>query len=309
MRELQTASRCTAQWFVDHHLRPRPLSPDAAPLTAGRLRHELLADVVRTVVTSGQPLGPNAVPALREALAGAAQRLAERDAKSETQSERLMRERVVAEVDATIPGLCGEGVLAHQPEDFELPFGTGVTPATDDGRDEPAVRDDDEPDDARPPVIVERGGERLVLAGRIDRLDRAERTGELVVVDYKGANVDQYRGGGWVEGRELQAGLYALAAEQLAGEGSRAVASLYQPVPGPAGQPARGATSTDLPGRGALSRNDRLSPEHWDELLDELVRLAGDAQRHIDDGIVAPDPLRCSAGGCRYPWLCREVQA
>ena len=31
----QTASRCAAQWFVDQHLRPRPLDPDAAPLTAG----------------------------------------------------------------------------------------------------------------------------------------------------------------------------------------------------------------------------------------------------------------------------------
>ncbi len=309
VRELQTASRCTAQWFVDHHLRPRPLSPDSAPLTAGRLRHEILAEVVGTVVTGGEPLGPSAVPALRQALAAAADRLAARDAAHETQAERLMRERVVAEVDATIPGLCGEGVLAHQPEAFELPFGTGVTPSTDDGRDEPAAPGADEPDDARPPVVVERAGERLVLAGRIDRLDRSERTGELVVVDYKGANVDQYRSGGWVEGRELQAGLYALAAEQLAGEGSRAVASLYQPVPGPAGQPARGATSTDLPGRGALSRNDQLSSDDWDELLDELVRLAGEAQRRIDDGIVAPDPLRCSAGGCRYPWLCREVQA
>lgn len=305
--ELQTASRCAAQWFVNHHLRPQPLSPDAAPLTAGRLRHEVLADIVRTVVTGGEPLGPAAIPSLRAALSEAAERLAERGAEQkETQAERLMRERVVAEVDATIPGLCGDGPLAHQPDEFELPFGTGV------GQTEPGDADaapqEDEDDDARPPVTIERAGERLTLSGRIDRLDRNPRTGELVVVDYKGANVDPFKGAGWVESRELQAGLYALAAEALAGEGTRTVASLYQPVPGPSNQPPRGATSTDLPGRRSLLRNDQLGPDEWEELLDALVQLAAEAQRSIDDGIVRPEPSRCSSRGCRYPWLCREVQ-
>lgn len=305
--ELQTASRCAAQWFVNHHLRPQPLSPDAAPLTAGRLRHEVLADIVRTVVTGGEPLGPAAIPALRAALTEAADRLAERGAEQqETQAERLMRERVVAEVDATIPGLCGDGPLAHQPDEFELPFGTGA------GQVEPGDADaapqDDEDDDARPPVTIERAGERLTLSGRIDRLDRDPRSGELVVVDYKGANVDPFKGAGWVESRELQAGLYALAAEALAGDGTRTVASLYQPVPGPSNQPPRGATSTDLPGRRSLLRNDQLGPDEWEELLDALVQLAADAQRCIDDGIVRPEPSRCSTRGCRYPWLCREVQ-
>lgn len=305
--ELQTASRCAAQWFVNHHLRPQPLSPDAAPLTAGRLRHEVLRDVVSSVVTRGEPLGPAAIPALRQALAESAARLAERGVEQqETQAERLMRERVVAEVDATIPGLCGESRLAHQPEEFELPFGTGA------GQTEPGDADaaprDDEDDDARPPVTIERAGERLTLSGRIDRLDRDTRTGELVVVDYKGANVDPFKGGSWIEARELQAGLYALAAQELAGEGTRTVASLYQPVPGPSNQPPRGATSTDLPGRRGLLRNDHLGPAEWDELLDALVKLAADAQRCIDDGVVRPEPSRCSSRGCRYPWLCREVQ-
>ncbi len=310
---LQAASRCAAQWFVQHHLRPQPLSPDAAPLTAGRIRHDLLADIVRTAVTGGAALEPSSAPILRAALEEAAARLAAK-AKDETQAERLMRERVVAEVDATIPGLCGDRRLAHQPREFELPFGTAPREAqggpTDDSLPGASTGDGDgNDDDARPPVVVERAGERLVLAGRIDRLDYDPGTGELVVVDYKGANVDAFKGAGWVEGRELQAGLYALAAEELVGGQARTVASLYQPVPGPANQPPRGATSTDLPGRSSVLRNDRLSPEAWDELLDALVQLAADAQRGIDDGVIAPVPLRCSAGGCRFPWLCREVQA
>ncbi|MBJ7471088.1 MAG: PD-(D/E)XK nuclease family protein [Solirubrobacteraceae bacterium] len=305
--ELQTASRCAAQWFVGHHLRPEPLTPDAAPLTSGRLRHEVLSEIVGAVVTGGQPLGPAAIPSLRQALAESAERLAQEGRRQqETQAERLMRERVVAEVDATIPGLCGDARLAHQPEAFELPFGT--TPRPSAGAREAASDDEEDAgDEARPPVAIARGGHQLVLSGRIDRLDRGPG-GELVVVDYKGANVDPFKGATWVEGRELQAGLYALAAEQLAGEGTHAVASLYQPVPGPANQPPRGATSVELPGRSGLLRNDRLEPHEWDALLDELVRLAAEAQRSIDDGIVAPQPTSCSGRGCRYPWLCREVQ-
>ncbi|MDO9353233.1 MAG: PD-(D/E)XK nuclease family protein, partial [Solirubrobacteraceae bacterium] len=222
---------------------------------------------------------------------------------------RLMRERVVAEVEATIPGLCGDRRLAHQPIEFELPFGTRQLEDDDTPEAGVGAGDDEEADDTRPPVVVERAGERLTLAGRIDRLDHDPHTGELVIVDYKGANVDPFKGAGWLEGRELQAGLYALAAEELVGGGTKTVASLYQPVPGPASQPPRGATSTDLEGRGGVLRNDRLAPDVWDELLDALVRLAADAQRGIDDGVITPEPQRCTAGGCRFPWLCRGGQA
>lgn len=297
---LQAASRCPAQWFVDHHLRPSDLSPDAAPLTAGRLRHELLAEVIEAVVLeAGQPLGPAALKALRVELGQASVRRAGKG--NETQRERLMRERVVAEIDATLPALCGETPLEHQPSELELAFGTSATVAAAPGDDDQAA------EQVRPPVVVERAGERLVLAGRIDRLDSSPQGTELVVVDYKGANVERYKQQDWEAKRELQAGLYALAAEQLAG--GKAIASLYQPVPGPVDSPARGAIAAPLPGRGAFKKTDRLDQDGWDALLDTLVGLAGDAQRLIDDGIVAAAPARCSEGGCRYPWLCREVQA
>jgi hypothetical protein len=257
-------------------------------------------------------LGPDALPALREELAEAARRREPGGEPgrraTETLTERLTRERVVAEIDATLPALCGLEQLEHQPAELELSFGTTPRAPAADPSSAPAADDDALVDDQRPPITIERAGETLVLAGRIDRLDLST-SGELVVVDYKGANVDPYKGQGWVENRELQAGLYALAAEQLMGGGTRAIASLYQPVPGPAGQAPRGATAEPLTDRGPMSRNDRLDPQTWDELLDALVELAADAQRSIDDGVVAPDPARCSPGGCRYPWLCREVQA
>ena len=51
---------------------------------------------------------------------------------------------------------------------------------------------------------------------------------------------------------------------------------------------------------------DVVGAEQWEELLDQLVALAADAARAIDDGEIAPCPSRCSDDGCRHPWLCRE---
>ncbi len=304
VRALQTASRCTAQWFVDHHLQPRPLDPDAAPLTAGRLRHEVLAALLRALLEQDQALGPEALPALHERLGAiAADGAAEAEAAGETLAERLLRERVIAEVRATLHSLAGAATLRHQPSEFELAFGT--TPAAAGPQEELA---DDAPADARPPVVVERGGERLRLSGRIDRLDLSEGGDEVVVVDYKGGTVSQYAGGKWIEQRELQAGLYALVAEQLTG--ARAVGSLYQPVPAAEGEPARGATVDLLAERRMRpTLKDAVGGDAWSELMDQVVQLAAEAARAIEAGQIAPCPSTCSSGGCRYPWLCREEGA
>lgn len=295
---LQTASRCTAQWFVDQHLRPRPLDPDAAPLTAGRLRHELLAELLRGALAEGVELSPDALPALERGLAAAAARLAAKGERSdETLAERVLRERVVAEVEATLPSLCGTRDLTHQPSELELSFGTASRRSDDAG--------DEESEAGRPPVTIRRAEHELRLSGRIDRLDVTRSGDEVVIVDYKGANVESYRGGGWIERRELQAGLYALVAEELTG--AQAVGSLYQAVPGPPEVPPRGATVERLGDRGMRhGSNDVIGEEAWSELLDELVTLAAAAAEAIDDGQVAPCPARCSDDGCRYPWLCRE---
>jgi hypothetical protein len=293
---LQTASRCAAQWFVDQHLRPRPLDPDAAPLTAGRLRHELLAELLRGALAEGVELSPEALPALEAGLAAAAASLVAKAGRGdETLAERVLRERVVAEVEATLPTLCGTRDLAHQPSELELSFGTT-------GR---ADADDPDAPAGRPPVTVRRGEHELHLSGRIDRLDVSRDGDEVVIVDYKGANVENYRGRGWVERRELQAGLYALVAEELTG--AQAVGSLYQAVPGPPEVPPRGATVERLGDRGMRhNSNDVIGEEAWTELLDQLVALAAEAAASIDAGRVAPCPARCSDDGCRYPWLCRE---
>lgn len=299
---LQTASRCTAQWFVEQHLRPRPLDPDAAPLTAGRLRHDLLAELLRGALEQGTQLSPEALPALEAGLATAARRLAEEgDRGEETLAERLMRERVVAEIEATLPTICGTRELSHQPTELELAFGTAVR----DDADDPDPDAEGAGPTGRPPVTIRRGDHELHVSGRIDRLDISPAGDEVVVVDYKGANVENYRGGGWLERRELQAGLYALVAEELTG--ASAVGSLYQAVPGPPEQPPRGATVERLDERGMRrNSNDVIGAEEWEELLDQLVALAAEAARSIDDGEIVPCPSRCSDDGCRHAWLCRE---
>ncbi|MEH3054785.1 MAG: PD-(D/E)XK nuclease family protein [Patulibacter minatonensis] len=290
---LQTASRCTAQWFVEQHLKPKALDPDAAPLTAGRLRHDLLAELLRGALERGAVLAPETLPLLEAGLATAARRLAEEGKGKETLAERLMRERVVAEVEATLPTLVGTRELQHQPSEIELSFGTSPR---GDGDDAEAIR---------PPVTIRRGEHELAVSGRIDRLDVSKTGDEVVVVDYKGASVENYRGRGWIERRELQAGLYALVAEELTG--ATPVGSLYQAVPGPPELPPRGATVERLDERGQRrGSNDVVGADDWAELLDELVALAAQAADAIDDGRIAPVPARCSEDGCRHPWLCRE---
>lgn len=287
VRAIQTAARCPAQWLVDHRLSPRALRPDDDPLTAGRMRHDMLRSVIAGALEAGAPPGPGVEDRLREELAAAERRLAEAArASHETVGERMMRERVAAEVGTVLGVLCGDGTTApaHLPQELEFGFGGNA----------------DRGDDARPPVVLERGEEKLTLSGRIDRIDVSD-DGEVVVIDYKGASVDQYAQAKWIEGRELQAGLYALVAAKLLGGDARPVASLYQAVPG---GKLRGGASKALTGR-RLSGRDIIPEDDWERLLNDVVALALDAQRSIDDGIVRPTPDTCSSDGCRYPWLCR----
>ncbi|MDH4130258.1 MAG: PD-(D/E)XK nuclease family protein [Gemmatimonadota bacterium] len=70
----------------------------------------------------------------------------------------------------------------------------------------------------RRPVLRLPDGSRLAVWGRIDRVDRRE-DGRLVIIDFKTGSTWGFaadgRGGAFRGGRQLQSGLYALAAEQL----------------------------------------------------------------------------------------------
>ncbi|MBI3929092.1 MAG: PD-(D/E)XK nuclease family protein [Armatimonadetes bacterium] len=101
----------------------------------------------------------------------------------------------------------------RQPVGFEVGFGL------EDLHGEPLARPD--------PVTIDLGeGMRFSLRGRIDRIDRVGSAVE--VVDYKtGRGLTDRRGAVYDRGRLLQHALYALVAEQLAGEPGAVRASSY----------------------------------------------------------------------------------
>jgi hypothetical protein len=172
------------------------------------------------------------------------------------------------------------GRSAFAPREFELRFGG--------------------PDDPLGPA--ELAGGELRLQGRIDRIDVSADGGEAIVYDYKGKGAPpQAR---WVEDANLQVGLYLLALPALLDV--EAVGGLYQPLGRdddgrPRGLLLEGAD----PGLTSVSK-DRLAPEEFEALLQQVLDAALEAVRGIRSGALVPDPTSCAyRGGCAHPTICR----
>ena len=53
-------------------------------------------------------------------------------------------------------------------------------------------------------------------------------------------------------------------------------------------------------------RSDRLAPEEFEALLQEVLDAALQAVRGIRAGALVPDPTACAyRGGCAHPTICR----
>ncbi len=103
------------------------------------------------------------------------------------------------------------------PAHFEVSFG-----------DE--ARSGDDPLSTTEPLVVEHGNRKVLVRGRIDRIDlgRMDDSPVLNVLDYKSGSARRYSLKAIESGDALQVFLYALAAEQLfAGEGRRPLAAGY----------------------------------------------------------------------------------
>jgi hypothetical protein len=89
--------------------------------------------------------------------------------------------------------------------------------------------------------------------------------------------------------------------------GLEAVGGFYQPLGGAESRP-RGAILRDADPKLAAFANDRLDPEHLDELLRACAAAARDAVEQIRDGALEPSPDSCAyTGGCAHPTICRCV--
>ena len=156
------------------------------------------------------------------------------------------------------------------------------------------------PDDPLGPA--ELAGGELRLQGRIDRIDVSADGGEAIVYDYKGKGAPpQAR---WIEDANLQVGLYLLALPQLLD--LEAVGGLYQPLGRDDDGRPRGLLLDGAdPGLTSVSK-DRLAPEEFDALLQEVLDAALQAVRGIRSGALVPDPTSCAyRGGCAHPTICR----
>jgi ATP-dependent helicase/nuclease subunit B len=139
--------------------------------------------------------------------------------------------------------------------------------------------------DGRRPKLRLPDGSELAVWGRIDRVDR-RKDGSLIVIDFKTGSTYGYaaggKGGPFRGGRQLQSGVYALAAEQLFG--ARVVAFEYR-FPTPRGE-------------NHVTRHDRA-------LLDSAGDTILGLLRQIERGEFLPTMDEADCGYCDFRDICR----
>jgi len=129
-------------------------------------------------------------------------------------------ERAMLEIDRRVLAAWGEEYLAqHQKyDDRWRQLDAPLTPAYFEASFGPQARRGESDKVSRPePLTLERQGERVLISGRIDRIDIGEAGGRTVfnVVDYKSGSPMGYSKNAFREGKALQLPLYAMAVEKL----------------------------------------------------------------------------------------------
>ena len=220
---LERLVSCPFRYFVEHGLGLEVLDeePDRDewldPLQRGSALHEIFARLCREVRAEGRRLDSrrDASRARRVADETLDALRAECPPPSEVVFDRE-RDDLVRDVELFVEF---EAMRADgEPVAFEVAFGQG--------------EDDDEPLTQAEPVEISLGhGERFLLRGRIDRIDRLA-DGSYAVIDYKTGKFDRARWQGTFRGGAmLQHALYGVAAARLlrrAGGEARIARGVYE---------------------------------------------------------------------------------
>jgi ATP-dependent helicase/nuclease subunit B len=206
---LEGAGECSFRFFLTEGLGLRPLAESSRqtdiwldPLTRGSELHALFATVMREVREAGKwpPPGSFAARArelcemrpseLKEELPPPSEEVFSRESQDLIHDVELFIKEERSITDA-------EGIA------FEVTFG--------------APSDDAEELASEQPVAIDLGGKRILLRGRIDRINRL-RDGSYEIVDYKTGGFwrDDW-GGVFAGGTRLQHALYTIAATELLG--------------------------------------------------------------------------------------------
>jgi len=210
---LESAAKCPLRFFMQHGLGVRVIEEGRADddrwldgATKGTELHELFARIMRHVRAGKRR--PN-LKIDRERLRGwGRERLDELRAAMPPPSEEVFAREsreFLEDLDAFIDAECA-GEHGTDPIGFEVTFGFPL-----DDEDE-----GEEPLASAEPAVIDLGDKRrLVLHGRIDRINRV-KSGEYEVIDYKtgGYWADDWKGQ-FAGGTRLQHALYGVAAASL----------------------------------------------------------------------------------------------
>lgn len=275
---LEAYADCPVKWLVERELQPALLGPEPEPIIRGSFIHDLLE---RLLSQLGRAVTPESLPAAERILSELLQSVQSPLAPGRPDSVRMaalrsvaadMRRYLIHEADS------GSG---WDPEALELRFGFEEEPV--------------------PALELSEG---LRLRGMIDRLD-VDGSRRAIVRDYKsGGARPEYSGARWSADRQLQVGLYMIAARELLGR--EPVAGFYQPLGGDDLR-ARGVFLGGAPVDSGVVSSDARSQDGLEEVLDDARSRAVALAARLRSGELTPCPETCSRDGCSYPGICRST--
>ena len=284
---LESYGDCPVRWFVERELRPAPLEPEPEPISRGNLMHDVLERLLSELAA---PLTPGSVARAREILHRLLAQLSP-SASLAAGRPAVVREGALRAIEADLRRYLeheASGAGNWRPAALELGFGFEAT--------------DERP--SLPPLALGDGGERVLIRGRIDRVD-VDPGGRALVRDYKsGRSRSDQPAARWAPDRRLQVALYMLVVRELAG--LEPVAGFYQPLSGDdlrgRGMYREGAD----PGPGNVVVKDERSPEQFEAELDGAAQRAVALAVALRAGRLTPCPQTCTRDGCAYPGICRS---
>ena len=281
---LEAYACCPVRWLVEHHLRPRALEPEPAPLVRGGVAHRVLATAFAHL-RERRGTARLAPESLSDALSALDEALSEHGADAALHPDPAVHAALLRSMEAELRRTLEQEAASPttlEPERFELGF----------GREEHDL------------PLVELAGGRVTLRGQIDRVDVDRERGEAVVRDYKAR--DRHPVDTWTRDTRLQVALYMLSVQRLLG--LTAVAGLYQPLAG-GDRRARGLVLEEAAERvGGSVANDVKDAAEFAAALEAAEGTAAALADRLTAGELRPCPATCSPRGCAHPGVCRGGQ-
>ncbi|MGE5553530.1 MAG: PD-(D/E)XK nuclease family protein [Betaproteobacteria bacterium] len=290
-------NRCPFRYFLQRELLTPAVeeaAEDFTPLEYGNLIHELLCRYYREggedCLTRDEQAREAAVRALvEEALSHSPVR----DLVPHEAFWEARREAIVAQLLAVL-ARDADCYRATGFRPYHLEWGFGLTP----GRSM-------DPASTPEPLRLCAGGEQVMVAGKVDRVD-VDREGRFVVYDYKTGRIP-----GWSEeeeGRSLQLRLYLLAVKQLLFPHGRPAGAAYYQV-----KPTECTAKEGLWHReeaADLTQFNRrrvglFTSDRWEALLEDTAAAAARVARQVREGRFPPAADAKECWNCRYRTACR----